>query len=581
MKLRPYQQSAIDAVYDHLRNRDDNPCVVIPTGGGKTPIIAQLCRDAVEQWSGRVLVLAHVKELLEQSAATLRTIAPTLNVGVYSAGLNRRDTSQSVIVAGIQSIFKRACELDAFDLILVDEAHLLPPDGEGMYQIFLSEARIVNPHVRLIGLTATPYRMKSGMLCGPESLLNEVCFEIGVKELITDGYLCPLKTKAGRKKAETSSLHMRGGEFINSEVAALMDTEDLVRSACHEISKMTSDRQSVLIFAASVEHAEHVQSMIQTLTGRECGLITGETKTGEREELIARFKGQPVAVNLFGDAKPPLKFLVNVNVLTTGFDAPNVDCVVLLRPTASPGLYYQMVGRGFRLHADKADCLVLDYGDNILRHGPIDAIEIKERSSMTGEAPAKECPKCHTVVHAAFTACPDCGFVFPPPERDQHNTQASNAGILSGQVTVDEYDVQGLYYQVHEKRNASADTPKTMRVDYRIGLDRWQSEWVCIEHEGFARQKAQAWWRARSRNGFPTSVRNAVAIADAGGLAVPANITVRTVAGEKFDRIVKCTLGEIPPPVEVEFEESEIGMEHEPELNQFGDYEYDPSEIPF
>ena len=120
-----------------------------------------------------------------------------------------------------------------------------------------------------------------------------------------------------------------------------------------------------------------------------------------------------------------------------------------------------------------------------------------------------------------------------------------------------------------------------MRVDYRIGLDRWQSEWVCIEHEGFAQQKAKAWWRARSRNSFPTSVRNSVAIADAGGLAAPTTITVRTVAGEKFDRIVKCKLGEIPLPVEIDFEEGEIGMEHEPELNQFGDYEYDPDEIPF
>ena len=134
MNLRQYQQAALDSVYQHLRTRDDNPCVVIPTGGGKTPIIAQLCRDAVERWNGRVLVLAHVKELLEQSAETLRTIAPDLQVGVYSAGLGRRDTKHSVIVAGIQSIYKRACELDAFDLIIVDEAHLLPPDGEGMYQ---------------------------------------------------------------------------------------------------------------------------------------------------------------------------------------------------------------------------------------------------------------------------------------------------------------------------------------------------------------------------------------------------------------------------------------------------------------
>ena len=425
-----------------------------------------------------MLVLAHVKELLEQSAQTLRTIAPGLQVGVYSAGLGRRDTKHSVIVAGIQSIYKRACELDAFDLIIVDEAHLLPPDGEGMYQSFLSDARIVNPNVRLIGLTATPYRLKSGMLCGPENLLNQICFEIGVKELIVQGYLSPLKTKSGRKKAEYGNLHIRAGEFVGSEVEALIDTDELVGAACREIAAATQDRKSVLIFASSVAHAEHVKSVLETIVGTECGLITGNTPPNIRDELINRFKGKLVAANLFGDPKPPLKYLINVNVLTTGFDAPNVDCVVLLRPTASPGLYYQMVGRGFRLFKDKLDCLVLDYGDNILRHGPVDAIQIAERNSNKGAPPAKECPKCQSVVHAAYTACPDCGFEFPPPERNNHNSQASNEGILSGEFEDTEYDVQDVAYSVHVKRDAADDAPRKMRVDYRLGLDHWQSEWV-------------------------------------------------------------------------------------------------------
>jgi len=115
-----------------------------------------------------------------------------------------------VIVAGIQSIYKRSCELDAFDLIIVDEAHLIPPDGEGMYRTFLAEAKKVNPHLRVIGLTATPFRLKSGMICGPENILNHVCYEIGLKELIQQGYLCPLVTKAGIHKADTSGWRVRG-----------------------------------------------------------------------------------------------------------------------------------------------------------------------------------------------------------------------------------------------------------------------------------------------------------------------------------------------------------------------------------
>jgi DNA repair protein RadD len=562
MQLRCYQQAAIHAVYDHLRTRDDNPCVVVPTGGGKTPIIAQLCRDAVEQWNGRVLVLAHVKELLEQSAQTLRTIAPSLQVGVYSAGLGRRDTQQRVIVAGIQSIYKRACELDAFDLIIVDEAHLLPPDGEGMYQSFLADARIVNPNIRLIGLTATPYRLKTGMLCGPNNLLNHICFEISVKELIVQGYLCPLKSKSGRKKAEYGNLRPRAGEFVNSEVEALVDTDELVGAACREIATATKDRNAVLIFASSVAHAEHVKAALESIVGTECGLITGETSTATRDELINRFKGQRIAANLFGDPKPPLKYLINVNVLTTGFDAPNVDCVVLLRPTASPGLYYQMTGRGFRLHPGKQDCLVLDYGDNILRHGPVDAIQIVERKSTGGEAPAKECPKCQTVVHAAYTNCPECGFAFPPPEDSKHGSQASSEGILTGEITDTEFEVLDVAYHVHKKREAPEDAPRTMRVNYRLGLDDWQSEWVCIEHAGFARQKAMAWWRLRSPDPFPESAQRAVEIAQGGGLASTRKIAVRTIAGEKYDRIIAYDLGDLPEPIELDqtpiYDESEV-----------------------
>ena len=223
MQLRSYQQQAIHAVYDYLRNRDGNPCIVIPTGGGKTPVMASICSDAVNMWDGRVLVLAHVKELLEQTAGTLKQIAPDLDIGIYSAGLNRREKRYPVTVAGIQSVYKRACEFDPFDLIIVDEAHMIPPSGEGMYQTFLKEAEVINPHVRLIGLTATPYRMTTGMICTPEHLLNEICFEVGVRELIAQGYLCPLRSNASRHKVDTSGLHIRGGEFIGPFMEVIPD----------------------------------------------------------------------------------------------------------------------------------------------------------------------------------------------------------------------------------------------------------------------------------------------------------------------------------------------------------------------
>ena len=198
MQLRPYQQAAVDAVYEHLRSKETNPCVVLPTGTGKSLVLAQIAKDAVEKWNGRVLILAHVKELLEQNAYKIRKLCPELKIGIYSAGLKSRDTAEQVIVAGIQSVYNKACELDAFDLVIVDEAHLISSEGDGMYRTFLADMKVINPHVRVIGLTATPFRLKGGLICKPENILNEICYEAGLKEMIQQGYLSPLISRAGK-----------------------------------------------------------------------------------------------------------------------------------------------------------------------------------------------------------------------------------------------------------------------------------------------------------------------------------------------------------------------------------------------
>lgn len=550
MELRPYQQAAVDAVYNHLRTRDDNPCVVLPTGTGKSVVIAKIVRDAVSQWNGRVLILAHVKELLEQNAGKIKAFCPDIPIGVYSAGLKSRDTRESVIVAGIQSVYDKACDLGAFDIVVVDEAHLIAPDGDGMYRTFLQDMRVINPNVRLIGLTATPFRLKGGLICQPENLLNEVCYEAGLKEMIRDGYLSPLVSRAGRAEAKLDGLHIRGGEFVGDEIASAMDTEELVSSACREIAGLTRERKSVLIFTSGVGHCHHVAEKISAYSGMECAVVTGETSPGERAEIIDRFKGREVVADLFGAKKPPLKFLCNVNVLTTGFDAVNIDCVVLLRPTNSPGLLIQMVGRGTRLSPEtgKQNCLVLDYGGNIMRHGPVDMITVTDRTPGNGDAPAKKCPQCLALIHAAYQKCPECGYEFPPPSRSNITEHAAKDGVISGEIFYDEYAVKNVYYCVHEKRYADPGTPKTMRIDYEVGLNDFRSEWVCPEHTGYARGKFEKWWKNRAALGcpVPATAREAVAWANDGMLAVPLAITVKSVAGEKFDRITKCVLGERP-----------------------------------
>ena len=549
--LRPYQSDAVDSVYRHLREKDTNPCVVIPTAGGKSLCIAQVAKDAVKKWNGRVMILAHVKELVEQNAGKLKSICPDLPVGVYSAGLDSRDTQQPVVVAGIQSVYNKIEAFKPFDLVMIDEVHMVPPDGEGRYRTFLEAAKRVNPRVRLVGWTATPYRTQGGLICKPENLLNEVCYEIGVKELINRGYISNITARAGKVKADTEGLHIRAGEFVAEDVEKLMGEDRLVTSACQEIVELTRERQACLIFCTSIAHCKKVAAQIAKFSGEECAVVTGDTPDLEREETIRRLRGETVKADLFAE-KPPLKYCCNVSVLTTGTDIPRLDTIALLRPTNSPGLLVQMVGRGFRLSPEtgKTECLVLDYGRNIERHGPIDMIKVKEPGQGGGGPLAKECPNCRTIVNLPVMLCPTCGYQWPrkEPERKAHEAIAARAGILSGEVTIEKFPVKHTIYQVWEKRGAPPDAPKTVRVTYDIDYLTHYSEWLCPEHTGYARRKFEKWWREHAHPDCPMP-RTAEEVCEhefAGMLREVKEITVRFVSGQKYPEITGCELGDFP-----------------------------------
>jgi DNA repair protein RadD len=499
-----------------------------------------MCRDVVEKWHGRVLVLEPSKELIRQAADKLEAVAPQLDFGIYCAGLNRKDREQKAIVASIQSIYDRACDFEPFDFIIPDEAHGIPPDGDGRYQTFIGDCRKINPNVRIAGLTATPFRMTTGLICTPGGILNSICYEIGVRELIAQGFLCPLVSKNGDIEVDRSQLHIRGGEYVPSEVEALFNVDDVVLPACQEIVARTRDRKKVLIFTAGIEHGLHVCNVLESL-GQDVAFVTGEMSPSARDAIIERFPTDD------------RKYLVNVKVLTTGYDCPNIDCVVLLHSTLSPGLFYQECGRGFRLHPSKRDCLILDFGGNIDEHGPIDLLTVKskKRGQKTG-APVKECPQCDGVIACGYAHCPHCGFEFPPAEKQLHDTTASSGQIIS----VDEpHVVDSVHYSVHHKKGNKDATP-SMRVDYEIAPGEFQSEWVCLEHRGKARQKARQWWKERSDLPVPETVEEAVSLARCGALAASEAILVRTTAGKKFGQIMKHELGQKPSELIVAAEDS-------------------------
>lgn len=563
VELRDYQSSAKAALYDYLRQKDGNPCVVIPTAGGKSICIASVAADAVNLWHGRVLILAHVKELVDQNSKELKGLCPDLSVGVYSAGLDRRDTKEPVVVAGIQSIYNKIDLFEPFDLVMVDEVHMVPPDGEGRYQTFLNAAKAKNPNIRMVGWTATPFRTQGGIICRPENLFNEVCYEANVKDLIDAGWLSKITAKAGTANADLEHLHIRAGEFVAEEVEKAMGEDRLVASACREIVEKTKDRKACLIFCTSVEHCNKVAKLIAAYSGEECAVVTGDTPSEKRDEIIRRLKGEEIEVDLFGGKLPPLKYCCNVSVMTTGTNIRRLDTIALLRPTASAGLFIQMVGRGFRLSPEtgKTECLVLDYGKNVERFGPIDAIRVGERGAGNGERGplVKMCPQCRTLVPLSVMLCKECGFEFPRSERERrtHEAHADNAAILSGEVTVETHDVTDTLFQVWTKRDAPEGAPQTVRVTYRCEAapgalyDAYScnfSEWVCPEHNGYARAKFEKWWTARAASDFPIPDKAAdVCEADfMGMLRTVKRITVRRVAGKQYPEIVGYEFGDFP-----------------------------------
>lgn len=537
MDLRQYQADAVASAYQYLRaNPGRNPCVVLPTGAGKTPVLATICRDVVQQWRGRVLVVSHVKELVEQSAATLRRWYPTLDVGIYSAGVGKRERSNAVIVAGIQSIHNKAFDLTGsspFNLVLVDEAHRIPPDGDGQYQRLLNDLRTANPKIRVIGLTATPYRTKGGWVCSDEHFLNEICFEVSIRQLIAQGYLSKLMSKRSQHDADLSGVSIQRGEYAAGEMEQAF--EQIVDSAVDEMIGASQGRRSVLVFCAGVEHAKRVAERLNNAEGG-VGLLTGDTNNALRDSIIERFKRQE------------FKFLCNVNVLTEGFDATAVDMVVLLRATLSPGLYYQMVGRGLRLHPGKDNCLVLDFGSNVLRHGPIDAMRIRGNSQVEGgDPPAKECPECAEVVPISYSNCPECGFAFPEPQpKPRHEPKASSEAILSGEIEDRIFEVTDVVYAVHYKRDWEEGQPRTLRVDYYDGPMKAGSEWICFEHTGWAMQSARHWWAKRSMARVPNTIEEAVSIAHLDLVRRPKRIKVRKISGQKYDRIIDYDFEGVP-----------------------------------
>lgn len=527
MTLRPYQLAAVDAVSEWVRTRDGHPLLVIPTGGGKTVVMSELVRRMrASDPHARALILAHRKELLEQAMATAMRTLPAIDVGMYTG--TRKDRRSALTVSSVQALQRDAYAIGAQDLVLVDECHLVPNDAGTGFRKTLHALHVVNPRVTIVGLTATPYRLGTGFLhTGDDALFSGIAYEVTIPTLLADGYLCPVRPRATAARLSTAGVAVRG-DYVTAALAAAVDVDATTRAIVRECVTSLHDRACWLAFAVSVEHAEHLASAFTT-AGVPSVAVHGSLSAGARREALAAFRDGSV------------RCAVTCDLLTTGFDHPRIDAIIMCRPTKSPGLYYQMVGRGFRVHAEKVDCVVLDFAGNTMRHGPLDTLSerITTRGpSEGGVAPAKECP-CGAIVPASALKCAECGHEWAqkPPALEK---VAANRPLLSTDVALPEWrDVTDVVSSATQPRDPSKRP--TLRIDYLHGFRTVASEWVCVEHDegSYAHSKAVQWWRERFVDQpMPTTAEEAAEVVR---VAPPLNTTPVAVCVRpdgQYERVV-------------------------------------------
>ena len=356
--------------------------------------------------------------------------------------------------------------------IAAHNCHLVNHQDEGGYRTLLSDIYRTNPNVRVIGLTATPYRLGHGLITDKPALFDALLEPVSIDELIFKGYLATLKSKVTKAKLDTTGVHKRGGEFIESELQAAVDTDDQNQKVVQEIIGLASFRKAWLLFCTGVKHAQHIAEVLrQHGVAAEC--VTGETPKKEREQMLADFKAGR------------LRALTNANVLTTGFDHPDIDLIAMLRPTMSASLYVQMAGRGMRVKSHADHCLVLDFAGVVASHGPITNVQPpKKGGDGNGEAPVKVCDNCGELVHISADICSACGHPFPEAERKKLELRNDDIMGLEGK----DMEVTSWKWRIHTSK---ASGKLMLSCTYYGSLaDRPITEYFPVLHEGYAGQKA-------------------------------------------------------------------------------------------
>lgn len=522
MNPREYQIECVEALFAYFETKFGNPVCAYPTATGKSVMIGLFLKQVFELYPRqKIIVVTHVKELIAQNYSRLLSIWPAAPAGIYSAGLNRKEIRQ-ITFAGIASIHKLAGEFGHVDLIIIDEAHLVSNKSEAMYLKFIMALKTINPYLKAIGFSATPWRTGQGALTDEGEIFTDLAID---KTRLDDfnwflekGYLAPLVPKRTALELDISEVGILAGEFNSKQLEQAVDKATITRAAIDEAVILSQGRSHILIFSSGITHSQHIQEYLHSKDVT-CTIVHSKLPAGERDSNIAAF------------CKGEYRCMVNFGVLTTGFDFPGIDSIWMLRPTNSSVLWVQMLGRGMRpvyakgydLSIDserlqamqaglKQDCLVLDFARNTARLGPVNDPLVpnrKKKGAGGGQAPFKICEVCNVYNHASARFCSYCQTEFLFKVRMEQEASTDELIKRSNDPPevpiIDILEVTHVTYAIHKK----AERPDSLKATYYCGLTSY-SEYICIEHGGKATKRAIAWWNERTSFPVPNTTLDAL-----------------------------------------------------------------------
>lgn len=440
IELRKYQENAIRELRKNIANGKRKLILCAPTGAGKTVMFTYMVSRAVERQK-KCLIVTDRTELLTQAGGALEKFG----LKPIEIKPNKRINSlNGILYVGMAQTLKRRIKdqmyvdfLNGLDLVIFDEAHK---------QEFNELMPYINEKTTVIGATATPYR--DGNQVSLHEFYNEIVEVTTIGELIKTGFLS--KPHSYGVKVDLSNVRTKAGEYDQDQVAKMYDEVKMYHGVFENYTKITPNKKAI-IFASNVESSVQLVDDFKQ-RGLPIEHIDGTTPQGERKRILEWFKNTPNAL------------ISNVGILNAGFDEPNLEVVILYRATKSISLFLQMCGRGSRVTETKKDFYILDFGNNISRHGFWEQERewnLKKKKKKDGVAPVKDCPECGCILSARLMECPECKHVFEKTEKD-----------IEEQIIV---ELQKMTYQQIQDEIKTADFKKLEQIAIAKG---YKKTWI-------------------------------------------------------------------------------------------------------